>query len=190
MHGTWHFKLQPFAAGQLTENLSISGHISRCSGILQIEYRMVGGSACRFPLPNARSAGRCHELWRHTCFELFFGIQGDPAYWEVNLSPNGCWNLYHFTDYRVGMREESSVGQPVCRVVEDDELFSLSCSIDCKTLIDDSSALELAVCSVIQDHGGSISYWAINHRGPAPDFHTRASFSMVLPGVMKNGICS
>ncbi len=169
-------------AGPLTEKLSIAGHIVRRSKTIQIEYQVKGALDCVHWPGTSPVTGRCHELWRQTCFELFFGMQGTSAYWEVNLSPNGCWNIYRFTDYRSGMREELLVEQPVCRVVEDDDLFSLRCTIDCKALIDESADLELAVSCVIQDTQGSISYWAIDHHGPEPDFHNRASFSMVLPG--------
>jgi hypothetical protein len=167
----------------MSENLSISGSVARLSGALCAAYQVQGALDCvdwRGPSP---VAGRCDALWRQTCFELFFGVQGDSAYWEVNLGPNGCWNMYRFTDYRVGMREEVVVDQPVVDVVEDGDLFSLRCIIDCKAILVDSVDLELAVSCVIQDTRGSISYWAIHHHGPAPDFHNRKSFSMVLPGI-------
>ena len=132
-------------------------------------------------------AGRCHELWRQTCFELFFGMKSDSAYWEVNHAPHGgesnCWNAYHFTGYRSQMQEEESVNTPVCHVVQDAGLFSYSCTLDYTGLINDSSDLEVGVSSVIEATDGSISYWAIEHHGTEPDFHNRRSFSMLLPGV-------
>lgn len=134
------------------------------------------------------ATGRCHDLWRQNCFEFFFGVPGDPAYWEVNLSPNGCWNIYRFTDYRTGMTEEVLVDQPEFDIFADGDLFSLRCAIACRALIDDSVELELAVSCVIQDARGNTGYWAIDHHGPEPDFHNRASFSMVLPGVKKKNV--
>lgn len=189
MPWTLPFQLQPFTAWPLSEKLSISGHIVRQSGMMQIEYQVAGALAGMIQSQKVEGPERCHELWRQTCFELFFGIQGNSAYWEVNLCPNGCWNMYRFTDYRNGMREELLVDQPGFDLVEDGDLFWLRCTIDCQALIDESDDLELAVCSVIQDTRGNISYWAIDHHGSKPDFHDRASFSMVLPGV-KNAMCS
>ena len=183
MHWTRHFQLQPFTAEALTEKVAISGRIVRQSGMIQVEYQVVGASACTLPSQNVRGPGRCHDLWRQTCFELFFGIQGKSAYWEVNFSPNGCWNMYHFTDYRNGMREELLVDQPCFDIIGDGDFFSLRCTIGCQSFIDDSVDLELAVSSVIQDTRGNTSYWAINHHGSKPDFHNRTSFSMVLPGI-------
>ena len=163
----------------------ISGYVTRRSGAVQITY-IVEGALNGISWPTATLIkGRCHELWRQTCFELFLAIKDNSAYWEVNLSPNDCWNVYHFTDYRTEMREERAVNQPFCRIVKERELFSLSCNIDLNSLIDDSSDLEVGISSVIEATDGSTSYWAIDHHGTEPDFHKRASFGMVLPGVNK-----
>lgn len=152
---------------------------------MQIEYKLEG-ALDYINLPRTSQVPmRCHELWRQTCFELFFGIKGDPSYWEVNLSPSGCWNVYHLTDYRTGMREEKSLGQPTFRVVSDGEFWSLFCTIDLKGFIDDCSDLEVGVCAVLQTTDGSISYWAIDHPGTVPDFHNRGSFCVQLPGAEK-----
>ena len=155
-----------------------------------VEYRIAGAlDIIRWPrtLP---TAGRCHELWRQTCFELFFGMKGTPAYWEVNWVPCGawgregtCWNVYHFAGYRSQMREEEVIGAPVCRVMQDPGFLSFPCTIHCAGLLDDSSDLHIGVSSVIEATDGSLSYWAVDHHGAEPDFHNRSSFSMLLPGV-------
>jgi hypothetical protein len=177
-----NFQLHPFIAGPMTENLSISGSLARRSGVVQIEYKVEGAlDLVNWPT-TSQVKGRCHELWRQSCFELFFAIKGDSSYWEVNLSPNDCWNVYYFTDYRAGMREEKFVGQPVCRVAADGDLLSLTCTLEIKGFIDDCSDLEVGVSSVLQTTDGSASYWAIDHCGKEPDFHNRSSFSVALPG--------
>ena len=48
------------------------------------------------------TAQRQDNLWRHTCFEVFLGRPGAKGYWELNIAPNGDWNLYQFSDYRSG----------------------------------------------------------------------------------------
>lgn len=183
MHRTQHFQLRPFSDGSMTEALSISGYVVRQSGAMKIKFQVEGVLDLFLWRRTCEVVGRCHELWRHTCFELFFGIKGDPAYWEVNLSPNTCWNVYHFTNYRSQMQEEGSIRKPLFHVVEDDGLLSFTCTLDCSSLVDDSSDLEVGVSSVIKATDGSTSYWAIDHHGKEPDFHNRTSFSMLLPGV-------
>lgn len=176
------FQLHPFSAAVAIENLCVFGKLVRRSGAVQIDY-MVEGELNRINWPRTtQGSERCHELWRQTCFELFFGIKDNGAYWEVNLSPSGLWNVYCFTDYRTGMREEKAIDQPVCHVATDGDLLSLSCTVDFKGLIDDCSDLEVGVSSVLQTIDGSASYWAIDHYGRKPDFHNRSSFSIVLPG--------
>lgn len=137
--------------------------------------------------PAPRSAiSRCQQLWRQTCFELFFGIPGEPVYWEVNFAPYGSWNVYHFTGYRQGMREEAAAGRPTCDAVMDGNLFSLSCRIDIHHLVPDSAGLEVAVAAVILDLEGVAGYWAIDHPGSRPDFHNRRGFLVDLPGMREH----
>ena len=31
------------------------------------------------------------QLWRHTCFEAFIAVEGQPAYHEFNFAPSGEW---------------------------------------------------------------------------------------------------
>lgn len=47
---------------------------------------------------------RRDELWQSTCFEAFFAEPGQERYWEINLAPNGHWNVYRLDRYRQGLR--------------------------------------------------------------------------------------
>jgi hypothetical protein len=179
------FLLRPFTACSMAENLSITGSLVRQPGSVLIDYQMEGALDRISWSKTSSVTGRCHELWRQTCFELFFSIKDEAAYWEVNLCRNDCWNVYHFTNYRTGMREERAIGQPVFRFVTDGDLLSLTCVLELNGLIDDLSDLEVGVSSVIQAADGSTSYWAIEHQGLVPDFHNRPSFCLGLPGITK-----
>jgi hypothetical protein len=50
---------------------------------------------------------RGDELWQTTCLELFIGNPGATHYVEFNVSPEGAWNCYEFSDYRQGMQQSS-----------------------------------------------------------------------------------
>ena len=178
------FRLRPFTPGPLLEKLTITGSITRVPGTLLIEYDVRG------PIENISRPGevlpqpkRCDELWRHTCFELFFGIKDDPGYWEVNFCPSGRWNVYRFDGYRKGMREENSMARPLCHVTEDSEVLSLQCSLPINGIVDDSSTLEAVVSAVIETIDTTTHHWAIEHMGPEPNFHNRDSFLLILPGL-------
>jgi hypothetical protein len=161
------------------ERLSLSVFIAQAAESLLVEYQLQGPLECIKRPSILPVAERRHELWRHTCFELFFGIQGEAAYWEVNLSPSGCWNIYHFDNYRIGMREDSTIEPPLCRIISDTDSLSLSCSLKYNSIIDNASPIEVGISSVVEAIDGSTSYWAIEHHGAEPDFHDRRSFQIL-----------
>ncbi len=70
------------------------------SGLLQLTYRVFGALG-RIEIPRTEPALRTDELWKHSCFEAFFGA-GD-GYYEFNLSPSTQWAAYRFDGYRTGM---------------------------------------------------------------------------------------
>ncbi len=175
------FRLRPFTAPSVSEGLAISGTLGRQHGKILIKYRVEGKlDHIGWPAP-CSVISRCQQLWRQTCFEFFFGTPGDSAYWEVNLDPNGCWNVYHFTGYRQGMREEPAVGRLFCTTARDTTMFSLTCWIDIHRFVSDRAGLEVAVAAVILDRAGVAGHWAIDHLGKGPDFHNRRSFLVDLP---------
>src|SRR5262249_57565453 len=57
-------------------------------------------SALRIPAPAEPRRG--HELWRHTCFEVFIARDGSTEYHELNLAPSREWAVYSFRAYRDG----------------------------------------------------------------------------------------
>jgi len=179
------FKLRAFASKGDSRGLTLGGSLQRLPGALCIEYRLEGDLQT-VVLPAFNSVySRRHELWRQTCFELFFGIPGELQYWEVNLGPDGCWNFYHFTGYRQGMQEAAAVAEFTFRVLKEGNTFSLSCRIDVHKLVPDCKRLEVGIAAVVLDSTGAAAHWAIDHFESVPDFHGRQSFLMVLPGVAK-----
>lgn len=175
-----HFQLLPFGSGILEEKCSLSGSLVRKPAGLLFQI-ILQGPLDQILLPEIEpEATRCHEIWRHTCFELFLSQQGEDGYWEINLSPSGCWNVYHFAGYRLGMQEEKAVQAPSFHVISNSDLLSLHCSINLDCIIDSSSELLCGVSSVIEAREGTISYWALEHCKKQPDFHDRQGFQMML----------
>jgi hypothetical protein len=177
------FQLQPFVSVADCQSLQLSGSIDRLPGILAIEYRLIGDLPSIIWPVSSSNILRRHELWRQTCFELFFGAIGESGYWEVNLAPNGCWNLYHFNEYRQGMLEDTAIKDLPSRAVKDGDTFSLSCRVDMHKLIPDCKAIEVGVAGIVLNRTGETAYWAIDHLKNIPDFHIRQSFRIVLPGM-------
>jgi hypothetical protein len=122
------------------------------------------------PLPGASRADR---LWQHTCFEAFVG-RDDGRYSELNLSPSGEWNLYEFDGYRSGMRPAALARPPDIRF-DREERATLTASVGL-----DAASCDLGLAAVIEEEGRRLSYWALAHRSPRPDFHDRSTFSLRL----------
>jgi tetratricopeptide (TPR) repeat protein len=97
-----------------------------------------------------------------------------------NLSPSGDWNVYRFTSYRQGMREEPAFMTLPFRIKSESYALRLSLELGLDEIILADQALEVAVSAVIKSIDGAMSYWALNHPAPQPDFHRRDSFIIRL----------
>ena len=178
-----HFQLQPFGPETREKSLEISGSLTRLSGVLVIDYRVEGDlDTISWPAPSTTS-DRCHDLWQNTCFEFFVNPKGASGYWEGNLSPSGCWNLYRFSAYREDMREEKAVDTLWSLNSQDNSVWNFVCRLETSGIFGDEIELKVGVSSVIRSRADAVSYWALCHPGLKPDFHDRASFNIELPAV-------
>lgn len=110
------------------------------------------------------------ELWRTTCLEAFFGVRGEPGYWELNLSPaRQLWNLYWFDDYRVPQPPTPCMDFKLIGVRSEADRFEARLTTELEL-----GSLEAALCAVIRTKAG-VNYFALDH-GPKPDFHRRQGF--------------
>jgi hypothetical protein len=176
------FHLRPFLQ-KSAPDLQISGQFNRSGQQLSLSYQISGQSDRLELLPLSDQPRRKHDLWQTTCFEFFLGGVGSTSYWEFNLSPCGDWNVYHFDDYRQGMREEAAIATLPYRVTFDAAAVQLNLSLDLSLLIQPEQPLQMAIAAVIRTTercGGSTSYWALAHTDSQPDFHQRNSFILSL----------
>lgn len=167
--------LHPFGARTAIE-LDITATVGRQSRRLQVDFRLQGDlNAVAIP-PFAERPARRHRLWEHTCLECFAAAEASPAYWEFNLSPSGDWNVYRFSDYRRGMREERAVPELIVGLRREPNLLCLGALIDLGGLGLDRQTLAVGLAAVVRTEGGPNTYWAAAHPGPKPDFHRREAF--------------
>ncbi|MFZ2631092.1 MAG: DOMON-like domain-containing protein [Desulfosalsimonadaceae bacterium] len=176
------FTLHPFhPAAENPPDIRITGRISRDSGTLAICYRL-SGECMAIDLPGLSGHPvRKDFLWRETCLELFVRETDAEAYREINLSPAGHWNIYRFDGYRKGMREEMGIAVPTVHV--DGKIpgvMEVSTRIHLEGIIPSHQPIRAAVSTVVKTVTGQISYWALTHPGPEPDFHHRDSFAIRL----------
>jgi len=173
------FALYPFSVAGPLSSLIINGYILRFSNRITLNYNITGLGGMLIP-PPAEIKVRKNKLWEETCLELFLADKIAPSYWEFNLSPSGCWNVYRYEAYRKGMKEEIVFSELPFIVFRDDNALKLCLEFDISKIIRPALKLEAGICAVIKDTDGAIAYWALTHSGGKPDFHRRDSFIISL----------
>lgn len=152
--------------------LRVTCDIQRHEERLILSYEVSGEvGTVDWPLLNP-SAKRAEELWKQTCFEAFIGKPGSEAYWELNFSPSGDWNIYYLDGYRRGLSEELSAPLPALDISPG----RLAAEIDLTGFSVPALITEIGVAAVIRHMDGETSYWALLHGRQEPDFHDRDSF--------------
>lgn len=176
---TIHFTLHPFLGDGPAADLTITGWVGRGHDMLVFDYRLHGPLNRLRIAPRAQIPLRRHDLWKETCFECFLKTASE-AYWEVNLSPAGHWNVYRFDAYRQGMREEPAFATLPVEVSTTKDAFGLTAAVDLGAIEPAHGPLKIALSAVIQTIDNQKTYWALTHPGPKPDFHHPEGFLLVL----------
>lgn len=174
------FSLKPFQETETRPKVKITGAIGRSSNTFSISYELRGPLSKIVVPPPAEMPARRNGLWEKTCLEFFLAARNANRYWEFNLSPSGDWNVYRFSSYRQGMREEPAFMSLPFRVKSEPSALRLSLELGLDKITLAKQALEVAVSAVIRSIDGTMTYWALNHPGPQPDFHRRDSFFIKL----------
>ena len=174
------FSLRPFPTAAPLHQVEITGHIGRSPHGLTVRYTVMGQLADIVFVAKEAHPFRRDGLWQETCLELFLASRNSPHYWEFNLSPSGHWNVYRFTAYRDGMQEERAYTELPFLVEYQPKALTLAMDASLDQIIPFGVAIDAGICAVILDKTGQRTYWALNHRGPQPDFHRRDSFTMRL----------
>ena len=131
------------------------------------------GDIARIAVPAVDQPGRFDNLWKTTCFEIFWSHDG-TSYREFNLSPSTRWACYDFDAFRDGMRD-----------VRAEVAISVSASAtELRLEADISSELPLpatvALNAIIEDADGVNRFWALAFQPGAPEFHAEACRALRL----------
>jgi hypothetical protein len=150
--------------------------VRRAPGCLTLRWEVsgeLGWLVVPAPGPRRREDG----LWRHTCCEAFIAPPARaPAYLEVNLAPSLAWATYAFSDYRSGQREASEAPLANLRAEHDAHRLLLEAELHWEP----GPAARVALCAVLEELDGTLSYWALAHAPGRPDFHRREGFVLQL----------
>lgn len=173
--------LHPFEPRRELDSIQLDGETIWGDGWLQVRFALrSGASSLRWPamaLPPARRDG----LWQSTCLEAFIATQGESAYWEVNLAPNGDWNVYALSGYRENLRPVAEITSLPYLLRRSDGVLQMEFQLDLSRWIAPTQPLEVSLTTVLDHPVHELSYWAWRHSGEQPDFHRRDSFQRLHP---------
>jgi hypothetical protein len=131
------------------------------------------GQLGRIAVPEVVDAGRYDNLWRTTCFEIFWSHDG-TSYREFNLSPSTRWACYDFDAFRKGMRDAPAEVEIAVAVTADE--LRLTADIRSELALPASVALN----AIIEDENGVNQFWALAFRDGAPEFHAEECRALLL----------
>lgn len=175
-----NFSLIPFRYSEQCRDILVSGSIRRDKSLLSIWFHLAGGGAIDLPERLGYSRQRKEELWKNTCFELFFARPDAPNYWEVNLAPSGHWDVYRFEGYRQGMLREERIDMLSSRIFLQDGCLTLHCNLYLDNLRFENYPLVVGVSAVLCHKVNQLSYWALCHGDERADFHNPDTFTLTL----------
>lgn len=150
-------------------------------GALALTFRLAGALArIRVPAPRAPRIG--DQLWEHTCFEAFIGLDGTAAYHELNFAPSGEWAASAFHSYRDFAGPADTSLAPRIAVCAAAEWVALDAVVRLDRLSPrhPRAPLRLGLSAVIEATDGARSYWALRHPAGRPDFHHADAWALRL----------
>jgi hypothetical protein len=168
----WQLHAHP--AAQPAPSWQLAAGARAVPGGLALTYRLEGDIA---RLRRGEARDRADGLWQHTCFEAFLQPTDGHGYLEFNFTPEGAWAAYRFDGRRLGMRTLDLPRPPMIAMTRGEQLevgvqLALPAGIP---------ACRMGLMAVLEDESGGLSYWALKHPGPQPDFHDPAGFPLAMP---------
>ena len=140
---------------------------------------LMEGDVGRIKMPTHSHSQRQDNLWKTTCFEIFWQPEGGTYYREFNLSPSSMWAAYDFDDFRLNGRD-APVGAIAIACGKHDAKLDLEVSIASELPTPASVALN----AVVEDLAGNIQYWALAFPEGQPDFHSKVCRTKKLAGML------
>jgi hypothetical protein len=172
-------RLHPFEPRPELGGIELKGEASWRGGVLQVRFVLRSpGESLSWPaltLPPARLDG----LWQSTCLEAFIAAEGEAPYWEVNLAPNGNWNVYALSGYRENLQPVGEMTSLPYSLRRSEGIVELQFQLDLNRCIPADERVEVSLTAVLEDPKQGLSYWAWKHSGDQPDFHLRGSFQLL-----------
>ncbi len=150
-------------------NASIEATPSGCRAV----FRAMGDLDAII-IPEITEPVRMDNLWRTSCFEIFWQPDGGAYYREFNLSPSTRWACYDFDDFRLNSRNApADVAIQYRR--EGDTLV-----VEAEIVSELPVPADVALNGIIEDKQGNIQFWALAFPAGKPEFHSKVCRALHL----------
>jgi hypothetical protein len=126
-------------------------------------------------LPEPGPSARTDNLWKTTCFEIFWQPLGGTSYREFNLSPSGRWAAYDFDSFREGMRD-APLGAIAVACSHNATGLMLRASIAADLL----APAQVALNAIVEHRDGALQFWALAFAPGKPEFHSEACRQLIV----------
>ncbi|MBM3260626.1 MAG: DOMON-like domain-containing protein [Candidatus Sericytochromatia bacterium] len=179
MSGAWQL-LVPWPDAAVPDRVLVAARVRREGAVLVLGWKVEDVRGC-VSVPEAAPIGaRRDGLWEATCFEAFLAGENGPGYLEINVAPSGDWQCYGFSGYREGRLVLPEATAPELRLVRTTASLELEARFSAGLEALGPQPWRVGLTAVIEDRAGSLSYWALAHTGPEPDFHRADSWSSAV----------
>ena len=154
---------------------AIAAHLHKTEDGFVARFRMMG-ELTQIVVPQRTAPERRDELWRSTCFEVFWQPTGSDTYREFNFAPSGQWAAYEFNAYREGMRE-AAVDAFAMKKLES-SADQLMCEFGVKANL--VAPARVALTAVVELQDGQKQYWSLAFPDGKADFHAAACRTLAI----------
>lgn len=114
------------------------------------------------------------ELWKSTCFEMFYKKENSPEYGEFNFSPDGHYAHYQFSSYREGMKSCPTENNRECTITQHPNKIEYCFKIHVP-------AADLFSFTAVIKSEQQLQYWSAwegHGQLEKPDFHHEGNFCL------------
>ncbi|WP_040464260.1 hypothetical protein [Erythrobacter sp. NAP1] len=144
----------------------------------EAEFRLEGKvDAIRLPEPGP--SVRTDDLWKTTCFEIFWQPIGGTYYREFNLSPSSRWAAYDFDAFREGMRDA-----PVDAISLSHARASANgvgeLVLKARIASDLPTPAQVALNAIVEHEDGTLQFWALAFPPGKAEFHSEACRQLIV----------
>ncbi|MEM6493427.1 MAG: hypothetical protein AAF650_03515 [Pseudomonadota bacterium] len=157
---------------------AVTASIVATEGGFEAQFRLEGRLE-GIQIPTSGPSVRTDNLWKTTCFEVFWQPIGQPGYVEFNLSPSGRWACYDFDSFREGMRdapvEAISLSSSHAQGETSGELL-LAASVVANLPV----PAQVALNAIVEHTDGELQFWARAFPPGSPEFHSEACRQLIV----------